>query len=252
MDYVRAHTSVPVPEVLEVHYGNDANDDSWIIMQKLPGVQLDAAWPDMDDEVKKEATRQLKSHLNQLHQLRPPTDGWIGAVSRGPAFDHRLSNNKSTCGPFASVAEFHDFLAAPVRLCPRPEWFEKFRSQLDDIYGAHFAHADLSWENILVDPATGNVIGVLDWEMAGVWPEWWEFRKALYGLRYKSWWMELVGEIMTDYSKEADVDVDLGDVLTRTYTATPRKRVTLFQQVSPWMRLPGSRPVPTPHSRILA
>ena len=30
-----------------------------------------------------------------------------------------------------------------------------------------FIHADLSQENILVDPSTGAITGIIDWEMAG-------------------------------------------------------------------------------------
>lgn len=187
MNYVHAHTSIPVPKILDSHFEDDADDDkSWILIQKPPGLQLGSAWPDMDAGARQETTRQLKSHLQQLHRLHPPRAGWIGSVSRGPAFDHRLSN-MSTCGPFTSVSEFHDFLAAPVRSSPRPEWFEKYRSQLADTYGVRVSHADLLGENILLDPSTGNVTGVLDWEMAGFWPEWWEFRKALFGSRSQPW-----------------------------------------------------------------
>ena len=85
----------------------------------------------------------------------------------------------STCGPFASVAEFHDYLVAPVQRCPRPDWVAKDRKQLPDTYEICFAHADLSWENILVDASTGKVNAILDWEMAGFWPEWWEYRKGI-------------------------------------------------------------------------
>lgn len=212
MNYVRAHTSVPVPEIIDVHLEDDADGGgSWMLMQKLPGVELGTAWLDMDRGARQETTRQLKAHLQQLHQLRPPPHlaGWVCSSSGGPAFDHRLSNNKTTCGPFTSVGEFHDFLAAPVRNCPRPEWFEKYRCQLADTYGVRFSHADLSWENVLVDPATGDVSGVLDWEMAGFWPEWWEFRKALFGGRSQTWWMEVVRGVMADHSVVTDVDMDL-------------------------------------------
>ena len=31
----------------------------------------------------------------------------------------------------------------------------------------HFAHADLSPTNVMVDPESGEIIGLIDWEMAG-------------------------------------------------------------------------------------
>lgn len=209
MRFVQQHTSIPVPAILGVQLDDGPDDeDGWILMQRLPGLELGSAWPDMQCEARAEAVRQLKSHLEELHRLRPQGAGWIGSCSGGPAYDHRLSN-MSTCGPFASVGDFHDYLVAPVRQCPRPDWVSKFRSQLPDTYEIRFAHADFSWENVLVDPSTGNISGILDWEMAGFWPEWWEYRKALFGSRSQPCWFQLLSEIMTEYQKETDVDMDL-------------------------------------------
>jgi aminoglycoside phosphotransferase (APT) family kinase protein len=36
----------------------------------------------------------------------------------------------------------------------------------------HFAHGDLSDYNILIDPDTGAITGIIDWEMAGFRPPW--------------------------------------------------------------------------------
>ena len=36
----------------------------------------------------------------------------------------------------------------------------------------HLAHGDLSSYNILIDPDTGAVTGLIDWEMAGFRPAW--------------------------------------------------------------------------------
>ncbi len=67
----------------------------------------------------------------------------------------------------------------------------------------------MSYENILVDQRSGDVTGIIDWEMAGFWPEWWEYRKALFGGRYQQWWVNVVKDIMPQYEKELAVDMDL-------------------------------------------
>ena len=36
----------------------------------------------------------------------------------------------------------------------------------------HFAHGDPSEANILIDPDTGVISGIVDWEMAGFRPAW--------------------------------------------------------------------------------
>ncbi|KAH8170872.1 phosphotransferase enzyme family protein [Sarocladium implicatum] len=218
MEFVRRSTSIPIPAVLEVHHVDSSSSssssskyhDSWILMQRLPGLELGKAWPQMDDDARSETISQLKSYLDQLRRLRPPAEvvGRIASVSGGPVCDHRLSNMR-TCGPFESVAEFNDFLVAPVRDCPRPELVGKYRSQLADTYDVCFTHADFSWEHVLVNVSTGKIEGILDWEMAGFWPEWWEYRKALFGSRSQPWWRQILREVMVEYKKETDVDMDL-------------------------------------------
>lgn len=209
MNYVQSHTFIPIPTILDIRLDtNGGEEQSWIVMKRLPGYQLGEACPTMTGSAREQTIRQLKSFFEELHRLHPPEPGWIGSCSGGPAYDHRL-NNMSACGPFASVSEFHNHLVDPVRNCPRPEWVDKYRSLLPDSHRISFAHADISWENILLDPRTGNVTGILDWEMAGFWPEWWEYRKALFGARSQLWWINILKEIMAEYPSEAETDMEL-------------------------------------------
>ena len=220
MEYVRARTSIPIPRVLETSFnGGDSGSNNsrypdeigwegWFIMERLPGEQLGEAWPNMSEGARARTLRQLRSYFQQLHGIRPNGVGWIGSCSGGPAYDHRI-DNMATCGPFTSVAAFNDFLVSPVKKCPRPELEAKYRKQLPDSYNIVFTHADVSWENILVDRLSGNVTGIIDWEMAGFWPEWWEYRKALSGSRNMPWWRIIVTEFMEEYMSVTDVDMDV-------------------------------------------
>lgn len=208
MNYVRNRTTIPVPEVKETHFDGGDKDEGWVLMELIPGQQLGDAWPTLDEGAKARTTTELKFYLEQLRRIRASGPGWIGSCSGGPAYDHRL-DNITTCGPFASIAQFHDFLVAPVKNCPRTDVAAEYRARLSDEFDIVFAHADISWENILVDPATGAVTGVVDWEMAGFWPEWWEFRKALYASRSQTWWIDVVKQIMPEYLAETVADMDL-------------------------------------------
>jgi len=207
MRYVQSKTSLPIPDVLEMHLDDNCDEDCWILMTALPGQQLDRCWPAMDAVLREETVQQLKLYLDELHSIRPPAPSWIGSISHGPAYDHRF-NDGTPCGPFDSVREFHDYLVAPVRSCPRPEWVDKFRTRLPDHHDIVFCHADFWWGNILVEPSTGAVTGILDWDMAGFWPAWWEYRKATR-TRHEKWWMDIVSSIMKQYPIEARVDGDL-------------------------------------------
>ncbi|TRX90167.1 hypothetical protein FHL15_008895 [Xylaria flabelliformis] len=149
-----------------------------------------------------------QQYFAQLHGLRPPSPGWEGSCSGGTAYDHWLTN-LTTCGPFNSVGAFYDFLVAPVRYCPQPDLADSYRLRLSDHHKIVFTHADISEENILVDETTGDITGILDWEMAGYWPSWWEYGKALYGAWNKEWWRTVVGQIMVEYKNEAELDMDI-------------------------------------------
>lgn len=189
MAYVRDRTRIPVPRVLKCHFDTD-NNEAWFRMERLRGVQLDQAWPALNDSLRAHTIYQLKSFFEELHTMHPPEPGWIGSCSGGTAYDHRL-NSLFAYGPFKTIAEFHDFLVAPIRNCPNPQLADQYRTQFRDDHKIIFAHADLSWEHILIDPSTGEVTGIIDWEMAGFWPEWWEYRKALFGGRTgQHWWVE--------------------------------------------------------------
>lgn len=182
--FVKKHTSIPVPRVFDVQVRGD--DDSWILMQRAPGTRLDSAWPDMPEDISVTTITQLKAYFEQLRNIGPSTPARIGACDNGPVYDHRL-NNGFPCGPFISISEFHDFLVSPVLKCPRPELAVEYRKQLSDDCTVNFTHADMSYEHIFVDKVNGNVTGIIDWEMAGFLPAWWESRKALYGVRHQSW-----------------------------------------------------------------
>ncbi|KAK4142033.1 uncharacterized protein C8A04DRAFT_30437 [Dichotomopilus funicola] len=80
-----------------------------------------------------------------------------------------------------------------------------------------FTHADLNARNILVDlvplpdGTTGwRVTGIVDWETAGYYPEYWDYTKALFeGLRWEPRFLKMVHRVFAafgDYSKELDVE----------------------------------------------
>jgi thiamine kinase-like enzyme len=48
-------------------------------------------------------------------------------------------------------------------------------------------HADLSPRNIIVKG--DKVVGILDWEMAGFYPEYWKYVKAMYHPDWQSRWI---------------------------------------------------------------
>lgn len=209
MVFETSKTSIPIPQVTEIQLDPDADaEHNWVIMKKLPGTQQGQAWPNMTIHARSYTLTQFRAYLQELHSIQPQTPGLIGSCSGGPAYDHRI-HNRRTYGPFKSITELHDFLVSPMKNSSCPERTTKYRSLLPDMHGISLTHANLSWENILIQPETGEVTGILDWEMAGFWPDWWEYRKALYGSRPQPWWYEVLKEIMSQYRSESQADMDI-------------------------------------------
>lgn len=187
MEFVRQRTSIPIPSVFEIYVNeNDASPSSWFSMSAIPGSPLTDAWPSMNEEARRATQADLRSYLHELRTVPSPTPAYVGSCSGGSAYDHRL-NNGYPCGPFASVSDFHDFLVVPVARCPRQELVIYYRQQLADNHGVVFTHADLCGDHIFVEPTTGRITGIIDWEMAGWWPTYWEYTKSRFGSRYQTW-----------------------------------------------------------------
>lgn len=174
-------------------------------MVLIPGLPLTDTWTRMSEEAQTTTQRDLSRCLSELRAIQAPETTFIGSCIGGPAYDHRL-NNGLPCGPFISVCEFHDFLVTPVKRCPRPELVVSYRQQLADNYKVMFTHADLCGDHILVEPSTGKITGIIDWEMAGWRPEYWEYTKSLFGNRYMQWWKVLIGEFLDHFPAKLQIE----------------------------------------------
>ena len=62
-----------------------------------------------------------------------------------------------------------------------------------------FTHGDVSLSNILV--REGKVVGIVDWEMAGWYPCYWEYTTAI-NTHYIKGWREEVGKFLDEWPQE--------------------------------------------------
>ena len=63
-----------------------------------------------------------------------------------------------------------------------------YTPQVDSSAPFHFAHADLSVANLMVDPGLGEITGLIDWEMAGFRPAWLDRGHGSTMIRAGLWW----------------------------------------------------------------
>ncbi|KAK4115520.1 hypothetical protein N656DRAFT_787225 [Canariomyces notabilis] len=243
MEYVRRHTSLPVPRVLA--FSSSDNNElgyEWILMEMLPGVSLRSVWGDMPYDAKVQLFVELAGYVNELLALRfsklgniyfadvvgklfpqevspsrkptnnmntvdvdigPNCDFVVGrTVSQEFFFEKRVHLNASR-GPFQTSREWFqarlELLGKRLQnlsvypeasyYCENDRELEKNWNRIDKLFyqlkrlvprlvrrkngpedvGVLW-HDDLSEHNLLVDPTTFKLTGVIDWESVGVVP----------------------------------------------------------------------------------
>ena len=133
--YIRQHTDIPVPTVY-----SDFEDDGayYLITEYLDGINM----ADLDEEKKGVVRGELEGYLATLRTLRSKRMGGPGGVVVPP---YRV-----------------------MRLTGRDEWELKDAEKEEEEYV--FCHNDLSQHNVVVDPETLKITGIVDWEYAGFYP----------------------------------------------------------------------------------
>jgi hypothetical protein len=199
---VHRETSVPAPEPLDIIVNGH---NSYLLMTRVPGAPLWMCQELFSDTDCDEIVTQLKDYVAQLRAL-PKTVNPEMAICNTlgePCRDHRIQS-ADPIGPFADEAAFSQCL----RFSDEPS--RRGHKMV-------FTHADLNPRNILVDQVSlpdgstrWRVTGIVDWETAGYYPEYWDYTKALFErFRWRPRYLKMVHSVFAefgDYSREYDVE----------------------------------------------
>ena len=210
-----ANTAVPVPQI----YGfmtDPETDRSFIIMELIEGQTLEKTLPSLSSADRQDVFEQIQEALVHLRSLQPP--GYIGSIGRKPLADGIFYTDPvdpTTSGPFASQDEMNEGIIRRLAETCVPSHVDLLRKLIESTLQGHrtvFTHADLQPKNIMVvrrkdadqDGSTGGMftIKIIDWEMSGWYPEYYEFCNATVWGSSKPEWLEAAQNIMTVYPKE--------------------------------------------------
>jgi tRNA A-37 threonylcarbamoyl transferase component Bud32 len=183
--YVRSRTSIPVPEVFNA-YVDASLDRGVIIMEYVEGDILRNVWEDMDDERRQKIVQQLKDFMTELRAIRGDFIGSIdGTACEDPVFCAELGG----FGPYKTQDEFNDGLIRAMKLSQESSWVDQIAKFIKAMpqHEVVLTHSDFSPRNIIV--RGDEVVAIIDWEMAGFYPEYWEYVKALYHPEWQSRWI---------------------------------------------------------------
>ncbi|KAI0867233.1 kinase-like domain-containing protein [Hypoxylon argillaceum] len=185
---------VPVPEVFGWKV---CGHRMFLYMSLIVGKTLREAWPLLTKHDKIAISTELSHIVTALRRVSPdPSGPFIGSVSRGPVQD-RFFHFDHVEGPFLTIKSFQDWLlAAATRQQVRPG--EEvvvldglYRDWLPDTGNICLTHGDLTIDNIIIssdEHGAYHIAGIIDWEQAGWYPEYWEYFKLYYGVEIDHKW----------------------------------------------------------------
>ncbi|WVW84720.1 hypothetical protein I302_106755 [Kwoniella bestiolae CBS 10118] len=135
IDYISIHTTVPVPKIITTYEDRGC----FVIIQEY----VEGAIQAYDAPVHLHSTiiKQLEYFVEQMRRLRSP---------------------KLQC--------FYPQIHLPARLVANRIQLSHLEYPYDKDARYVLCHGDLGWQNILVDPHTGEIKCILDWEYAGFYP----------------------------------------------------------------------------------
>ncbi|KAJ5934558.1 hypothetical protein N7466_004105 [Penicillium verhagenii] len=170
IQFVQEQTSIPVPTVIESW---KEGDHTLILMRRIPGEPLSKPWPKLSTDQKERIAQQTAGYLQQLRKLQSDK---IQSLSGGPVFSNFLFKNKISLlphGPLASDDELWNDMEHGLKDTIPEAARIQLRHCMPSATPYTFTHGDLTNVNIMVE--NGSLSGIIDWEMSGYLPVWWEY-----------------------------------------------------------------------------
>jgi aminoglycoside phosphotransferase (APT) family kinase protein len=154
---------VPVPDVLEVRRPEPDRDlPAVLVTELLPGERADLVLPSLDGSARRALGERLGEILDRLAHIPTPRAGrfvgrdlvvepWPAARDLGAWVDDNAAGLASW--PADDLSRLRQVA-------------DRAQDLLDGLDRTCFVHSDFNAKNLLVDPETLEVTGVLDWEYA--------------------------------------------------------------------------------------
>ncbi|KAI5464364.1 kinase-like domain-containing protein [Mariannaea sp. PMI_226] len=212
MRFIRANTSIPVPEVQNA-YRDDESGEVTIIMDFVEGQTLKDAWDEYSEAEQESVISQLRGYMAQLRDFK---GDFIGSIDGTACNDQYFSEIPEGYGPYKNEQDFNNGIVRAMKM-DNENGFSEWRctvwlSVMKD-HEIVLTHGDFDPRNIIVQGS--KVAAILDWEMAGYYPSYWEYGKALLRPEWESLWSrcKAVDKILEPFHKELAVMWTSNDVL---------------------------------------
>jgi serine/threonine protein kinase len=214
---VAGKTSIRVPKV---YCAFEYDSVKFILMERIDGIPIQEGWLDRPEAEREDMLQQLKGYYEELRSIPHPHPGAIAAADMQSLFDPRLIKGEYGFGPFAEEKDFNNYLQAGIHadaqiLSYSEPGFWMTKDEQNEILrmiamqdkGGHkvcFSHGDPNPGNFLVK---GNkIVALIDFELAGFYPEYWDYCKAMSVRSWWQFWETEVGKFLQEYPRELEME----------------------------------------------
>ncbi len=147
----------PVPEPLAMCFDEDVLGSQFYVMRYVPGrVFCDCTMPDLSRDERASVFDSVNSTLARLHSFDPAAIGLADYGRPGNYFARQITRwtRQYEAARTVDIPEMEKLM----------EWLPAAVPADDG--RASVLHGDFSFHNLLIDPATGRVAAVIDWELS--------------------------------------------------------------------------------------
>jgi hypothetical protein len=182
MRLVAEQGTVPVPEIYFARY---LKKTSTIAMTFVPGKPLDYCWDNLNDKIKERLCRETWEFIYQWRQIPKPQDmhPYLCLADGSSARDVLVrplgeeAHEGEIDVPLWEEKDVRDQIALRYyHYCGRRYTKDQIMGILPHSKKSVYSHGDVVPRNIMVDEDNDfKITGILDWENAGWYPEYWEY-----------------------------------------------------------------------------
>ncbi|GLA53843.1 hypothetical protein AnigIFM63604_011147 [Aspergillus niger] len=191
--YLERHVpEVPAPRLYAMYY---EGKQLFLVMQRIPGVQLNTIWPSLTPSEKDGIIAKLQSIFDAMRKAECPWSDFFGGLDGGGVHHYLFYSQHGDhkfLGPFTSEPAFVAGLVGNYRALVernnhpdyKARFYEKYLARVLQGHRPTLTHGDVQQKNIMVVEDTSCLndqggrsfdVVLVDWENAGWFPDFWEF-----------------------------------------------------------------------------